>query len=271
MIARQAQVIDEFAKEVIAGKRRGLEVSKNEVALGPDILSRFLLDASQKNEVRSDQELRDVVLNFMIAGRDTTACALTWTLYELAKVPDVQDKLRAEFSDVFKDGLEAAGGVGDERTYDKVAELRYFHAVVQEVLRLHPSVPKDLKFAKRRDTLPDGTVIPAGTAVVYSAYCMGRDARLWDDPLKFNPDRFLPDGEKVLEPSPYRYVAFNAGPRICLGKGLAMMEVKLIIGILLNRFDFKVKGDNRGEYDSTLVLPMKAGLDVSLSLRDRSG
>jgi cytochrome P450 len=236
------------------------------------LLSRFLEDAAKKNESEekeeartsgTDKELRDIVLNFMIAGRDTTACALSWTMYELTKSPEVQEKVRKEFSSIFTSDAEI--------TYDNVNKLNYCHAVVLEVLRLHPSVPKDVKYAVKADTWPDGTKIPAGATVIYCPYAMGRDKRIWKDPLSFKPERFLTLHEEngtiasINEPSVYTYPVFNAGPRLCLGKPLALMEVKLIIGMLLTNFKVELDGNHEGTYGSTIVLPMQPGLKIKLT------
>lgn len=159
------------------------------------------------------------------------------------------------------------------------------------MLRLHPSVPKDLKIALGSDTLPCGTKVPAGSAVLWCPYAMGRDARYWADPLAFEPERFIraPEaaaaggdsapkeanggssgdggGGRVTEPSPYSYAVFNAGPRLCLGKPLALLEIKLVTNLLLRAFDFSLAEPHAGGYVSTLVLPLKPGLMVHLKPR----
>lgn len=284
--------------KVIAGKRRVLKTLDLQVKnkslpslsddeeeatqLGPDLLSRFLEDAAKKEadeqaakkgkggdsdtvqkEARingTDTELRDIVLNFMIAGRDTTACALSWTMYELTKSPEAQEKFRAEFASIIESN--------EDISYDNVNKLNYAHAVVLEVLRLHPSVPKDVKYAVKDDTLPDGTRIPAGATVIYCPYAMGRNKRIWPDPETFKPERFFNqekgDGS-ISEPSVYTYPVFNAGPRLCLGKPLALMEIKLITGMLLTNFKIELASKHDGGYASTLVLPMKPGLNIKLT------
>jgi len=242
--------MNKFASEVIQGRRR--QMSEHE-PLGPDLLSRFLANADTKNETLSDNELRDIVMNFMIAGRDTTACGLSWTLYELRDKPEIQAKIREEFQQVCGNGRV---------TYDSVGNLRYTHAVAMEVLRLHPSVPKDLKFAVKSDVLPDGTKIPAGSAIIYTPYAMGRNPKIWDDPLTFRPERFL--GRP--EPSPFAYPVFNAGKRLCLGKSLALMEMKLITALVLTHFDYTAEA-HAGGYKSTLVLPMNPGLRIRFTQR----
>jgi cytochrome P450 len=249
------------------------ELQVRDGRLGPDLLTRFIDDAARKErdadntESRTggtDQELRDILLNFMSAGRDTTACALSWTLYELIKHPRVADKVREEFHQMIVDNK---GRV----TYDEInKKLQYAHAVALEVQRLHPSVPKDAKYAIKDDVLPDGTRIPAGACVSYCSYAMGRDENLWEDVDSFKPERFLNEsGTEYKEPSVYAFPVFNAGPRLCLGKPLALLEIKLVTGMMLNHFDFEFVDEAKtGRYaSSSFVLPMKSGLRVKLTPR----
>ena len=136
-----------------------------------------------------------------------------------------------------------------------------------EVLRLHPSVPKDIKFAVRDDTLPDGTSVPAGAAIIYAPYAMGRDAALWEAPHEFRPERFLAEDGSERRFDMYQYPAFNAGPRLCLGRPLALMEIKLVTAMLLHAFDFALAEPHDGGYSSTIVMPMRDGLKVRLTPR----
>ena len=149
--------------------------------------------------------LRDIVLNFLLAGRDTTACALSWTLYELLRHPAVRDRVRAEADRVFgpvdaahereqeEEEDDGDGGDGGDAglsagryTYERAAKgLAYTHAVVTEVLRLHPSVPIDIKWAVGADVLPDGTPIAPNSVLCYTPYSLGRSAAL---PVKISQD-----------------------------------------------------------------------------------
>mmetsp|Transcript_2088 Transcript_2088/g.3034 ORF Transcript_2088/g.3034 Transcript_2088/m.3034 type:complete len:144 (-) Transcript_2088:481-912(-) len=123
-------------------------------------------------------------------------------------------------------------------SYDKICELRYTHAVAMEVLRLHPSVPFDQKSAINDDVLPNGTFIPARATVGYLILPMGRSERIWgEDALQFRPERFL----DAKEPSQFKHTVFNAGPRSCLGKPLALMIMKMALAYLLPRFDSKIR------------------------------
>ena len=122
--------------------------------LGPDLLSRFI-DAG----VSSDKELRDIVMNVVLAGRDTTAVSMSWTFFELTRHPEVVTRIVQEVEQVCGEGAQA------EYSYDTMAQLKYTHAVVMEVLRLHPPVTNDPRFAVTDDTLPDGNRVPAGGGI----------------------------------------------------------------------------------------------------------
>jgi len=125
-------------------------------------------------------------------------------------------------------------------------------------------VAKDIKWAVADDRLPDGTFVPAGAALIYCPYQMNRDAARWEEPLRFRPERFLGDGGVSAEPGTFEYPVFNAGPRLCPGKPLALMETKLVTAMLLHNFDFELAVPHEGGYLSTVVLPMSPGIKVQL-------
>ncbi len=266
-IKKCVAVMDDFAEGVINARRRD---AKNGENIGPDLLSRFL-DVKDGQEPPSSSELRDIVMNFMIAGRDTTACALSWTMYELARHPEVTARVVNEVNKVCNDSDDATHNrrrsFSDlDYSFEKIGNLEYTHAVAMEALRLHPSVPVDIKFAKNDDVLPDGTPVTAGSSVMYSPYAMGRNKDIWgEDAEEFKPERFLGTGE----PSQYKFTTFNAGYRLCLGKSLALLEIKLALSLLLPKFHFTFpEGQvHDGGYQSTLVLPMKPNLMMSITTR----
>merc|ERR1712151_549017 len=180
-----------------------------------DILGRIMNHDKIKHTLGED-ELCDFVMNILIAGRDTTACALSWALYELTKHPLIVQKIIQEAEEVCG-SIENNGSTTHkpDYSYDTICKLRYTHAVAMEVMRLHPPVPVDHKYAISNDVLPDGTFIPSGAIVSWIPIAMGHSEKIWgDDVLEFNPDRFF----HRKEPSQYKFPVFNAGPRTCLGK-----------------------------------------------------
>lgn len=147
-----------------------------------------------------DTQLRDFVLNFMcvseppsffyktlissssIAGRDTTAQTLCWLFYNISQNPRVEAKLREEIAQNFTPSTPI--------DFETVKNLKYLKAAIDETLRLYPPVPLDMKMAVNDDVLPSGHRIPAGTAVNWAAWPMGRTWRLWDKPHEFYPERW---------------------------------------------------------------------------------
>lgn len=251
-------ILDSNAREVIQSRRR---TAQDGGGLGADILSRFIEYANSNNDEIPEEELRDVIMNIQIAGRDTTACALSWTIYELTKHPEVVEKLIQEANKV-------CGKIGEEKepdySYNTIGKLQYTQAVVLEVLRLHPSVPSDAKYAIKDDVLPDGTFIPKQAMVGYPPYAMGRSTLVWGkDANEFKPERFM--GTK--EPSAFRYPVFNAGKRLCLGKPMAINTLKLTLAYLVPRFEFQDATGHDGTYNWTLVMKMNGGFPVKVSAR----
>ncbi|CAB9506125.1 Leukotriene-B(4) omega-hydroxylase 2 [Seminavis robusta] len=251
-------ILDDNAKEIIQGRRRTAKDGK----LGPDLLSRFIDYADKNNDPISDEELRDVIMNFMAAGRDTTAVALSWSLFELCKHPEVVEKMLEEANEVC--GRVDDGNAGDY-SYDNIGKLKYIDAVVMEVLRLYPSVPVTVKYAVNDDVLPDGTFIPKGAMVPLSPRAVGRSHQVWgSDASEFKPTRFL----NQKEPTAFKYITFNAGKRLCLGKPMALNTLKLTLAYLIQRFEFEdIQGHDGVHETFTMIRKMKGGFPTKATLR----
>jgi cytochrome P450 len=261
------RILDLFCNGIIQKKRQDILQLKGgdddaSVVGHDDLIDLFLKYSKHSNETlaAADEKLRDVIMNIMLAGRDTTAAGLSWTFYELTKRPDVVDKIVAEVEEI-------CGPVGAaDYSFDNISKLKYTHCVAMEGLRLHPPVPNDPKFAIHADTFPDGTHIPAGSLVTYVLLSMGRSELIWGkDAGEFNPERFL----NTTEPSPFRYSVFNAGPRMCLGKPLALMTMNMVMAHLLPRFQFNDVLGHSGDMEVFLVQKMKDGFVVDVSERKR--
>jgi len=208
----------------------------------------------RKEREPTDKELRDFVMTFVMAGRDTTAATLSWTLWELTRHPTYIDTIREEVDKVCHDDF----------TYENVDKLRFTHAVIMEALRLHSPAPDSFRFAVKDDTLPDGTYIPAGSLVMYSPYTINHCEKIWGtDANQFDPTRWLGQGE----PSPFRFPTFNGGPRACPGRLLALMELKMSLAFLISKFDFEDLAGHDGSYKWTIVMSMKDGFPVQVKRR----
>ena len=161
-------------------------------------------------------------------------------------------------------GKEMSTWTEEPLGFEEVDRLVYLKAALSETLRLYPSVPEDSKHVINDDVLPTGTFVPAGSSVTYSIYSIGRMKFIWgEDCLEFKPERWLDTNENA-----YKFVAFNAGPRICLGKDLAYLQMKSIAAAVLLRHSLTVVPGHRVEQKMSLTLFMKYGLKVHLHPRD---
>ncbi|KAI6674833.1 hypothetical protein NL676_002739 [Syzygium grande] len=201
--------VHEFAKKIVREKKR--ELSEKSSA-AEDLLSRFLSSG------HSDEDfVVDIVISFILAGRDTTSAALTWYFWLLHKNPEVEAKVRGEIMQTSN-----AHSTG----YDDVKEMVYTHASLCESMRIYPPVPLDTKEAVRDDILEDGTVVKKGTRVTYHPYAMGRLEELWGkDWPEFKPERWLKaaegGGEKwvFVGKDPFSYPVFPGRAEGLSGEG----------------------------------------------------
>ena len=196
----------------------------------PDLLDLLLEGEDPKTGRRmSTEEIRDNLLTFIVAGHETTALTLAWSLYLCAFDPAVQDQARLEAHSVLQ---------GRAATADDLSRLPYIRQIIDEALRLYPPAAIVSRTALAQDTLC-GTPIRPSDTVIIPIYALHRSHLLWDDPDRFDPDRWA-HGAK---PDRYAYLPFGDGPRICIGASFALQEAVIILATLLGRFRFKsVKG-----------------------------
>ena len=191
-----------------------------------DLLSMLLLarDDGGTGSRMTDTQIRDEVMTLFLAGHETTANALAWTWYLLAQHPDVERRLHAE--------VDAVLG-GRPATADDMARLPYTRMVFAESMRRYPPA-----WAVGRRALEDFTVgdytIPKGTIVLVLQYLLHHDERFFPDPLRFDPDRWLP--QRLAERPKYAYFPFGAGNRVCIGEPFAWMEGILLLATLARRW-----------------------------------
>jgi len=248
---KRLKIITDFTRKIIE-KRRQEDVNQK-----MDILSFFMARVDENGNPFNESYLQDIVMNFIIAGRDTTACTLSWSMYCLASYPEVERRVLEEIDEVLK---------GAQPTFEDVdTRLPYLHAFIKEVLRLYPPVPKDMKTTVQDDVLPDGTFVPESTVVVYSPYIMGRLEEMYENPLNFDPTRwFDPNNAKK---TPYEYPVFQAGPRTCLGQAMAFFESKLLISMILQRYQLRLRPGAQGEPLESITMPIAGGLPVYVHKR----
>lgn len=210
-----------LAQEAIDGRETG----------GTSNLLDLLADGTDPKSGRkmSDTELRDNLLTFIVAGHETTALTLAWGLYLCAFDQEVQDRVRQEAQSVLGGRVAVA---------DDVLNLPYTRQVIEETLRLYPPAAMVSRNAIEADTLC-GREIRAGDIVTLPIYALHRSTLHWDDPNRFDPDRF--NGKRKIER--FSYLPFADGPRVCIGSNFAIQEAVIILATVLSRFKFtRIKG-----------------------------
>lgn len=270
-LSRSLGHVDEHLSSVIEKRKLELLNQQKDGTHHDDLLTRFM----RKKECYSDEFLQHVALNFILAGRDTSSVALSWFFWLVTQNPRVEEKILREISTVLVEtrGDDLEKWVDEPLVFEEVDRLVYLKAALSETLRLYPSVPEDSKHVVADDVLPDGTFVPAGSSVTYSIYSAGRMRSTWgEDCMEFRPERWLSlDGTKFVQHDPFKFVAFNAGPRICLGKDLAYLQMKSIASAVLLNHRLEVVPGHQVEQKMSLTLFMKNGLKVNVHRRDLKG
>ncbi|CAN4075402.1 unnamed protein product [Withania somnifera] len=147
---------------------------------------------------------------------------------------------------------------------EAVDKMHYLHAVLSETIRLYPAIPVNAKVCLQDDVFPDGFNVKKGDMVAYPPYAMGRMKYLWgDDAAEFRPERWLDENGSFKQESPFKFTAFQAGPRICIGKEFAYRNMKITAAVLMQFFVFELSDDSKPvNYKTMLQLHIDGGLHV---------
>lgn len=254
-IREDAEILESAIKEMI-WKRRASQNFES----ADDLLAMYVRTgrSSGKMYMMDDDYLMETVLNFMVAGRDTTSCTLT-NLFKLISLnPEVETKMLEE--------LDSVVGKGNAVSWEHIRDLRYSGAVFNETLRLYPPVAADFRSALQDDILPSGIHIEASHRVTILNAAIGRDPHLWNEPDRFMPERWLQDGKATRRPDEYVFPVFWGGPRLCLGKDMARLETLSIAYGLLSKYRIEVLPHSEKPVNGPVQFYEK-GLPVRIHLR----
>ncbi|XP_013372744.1 PREDICTED: cholesterol 24-hydroxylase isoform X1 [Chinchilla lanigera] len=206
-----------------------------------DVLTQML---KAEEGAQDDEVLLDNFVTFFIAGHETSANHLAFTVMELSRQPEIVARLQAEVDEV----------IGSKRhlDYEDLGRLQYLSQVLKESLRLYPPAWGTFRLLEE-ETLIDGVRVPGNTPLLFSTYVMGRMDTYFEDPLTFNPDRFSPGAPKPR----FTYFPFSLGHRSCIGQQFAQMEVKVVMAKLLQRLEFRlVPGQRYGLQEQATLKPL---------------
>jgi cytochrome P450 len=240
---KAVKVLDDVIYEII-DKRRKEGVSKS------DLLS-MLLDArdEETGEAMDNKQLRDEVMTIFIAGNETTANAMAWTLYLLSQNPEAEEKMVKELDDKLNAGVEL--------DFTSVMGFHYVRQVIDESMRLYPPA----WMVGRRNNEDDeigGYRIIKDTNVLVPIWYLHRSEKYWSEPLKFKPERFAPENKHNIDR--YVYFPFGGGPRLCIGNNFALLEMQIILIHLYRNYKFRLKENFKVEPEPMITLRPRYGM-----------
>ncbi|XP_004502138.1 cytochrome P450 94B3-like [Cicer arietinum] len=267
------KLVHQSVIKIIKNKKKELsEKNDGNIVSGSDLLTKLL-------EAGHDEIMvRDMVISMIMAGRDTTSAAMTWLFSLLSKHPNKEALIVKGVRKIFggknnNDKFELARSFD----YEGLKEMKYLKACLCESMRLYPPVAWDSKHAARDDVLPDGTRVGKGDKVTYFPYGMGRMEELWGkDWREFKPDRWFErregdDNEVLKYVNPYKFSVFQAGPRVCLGKEMAFIEMEYVVSTILNGFEIRPVSVDQPVYVPLLTAHMAGGFKVRVHKRVQNG
>jgi cytochrome P450 len=221
-----------------------------------DLLSMFMLTRDEETgEHMTDAQLRDEVMTMFLAGHETTAMLLTWTLLLLAQHEAVAEAVREELASVLG---------GRTPTMEDLGQLSLLLRVLKESMRLYPPVPVIARMTEGDDTV-DGFAMPAGSYILMSPWVTHRDPRWWPDPERFDPARFTPEQERARPK--FAWYPFSGGQRKCIGDQFALVETQVILATLLQRYRLELAPGQQVEVEPTITVRPRGGLPMRLVKR----
>jgi cytochrome P450 len=239
---RLGEVVDALVAERL---RRGEPI-------GDDALGRLIASTRAEPDGAGPQRARDELTTLLLAGHETTASTLSWAFHLMDAHPSVARRMRAE----------ATAVLGVRRpTQDDLARLPYITMVVEEVMRLYPPVWILPRSAQADDEV-EGHRVPAGSDVIVSPYILHRHRRYWLDPERFVPERF--DRTRSTDRPRYAYLPFGAGPRVCIGSNLAMMEAVFVLSTVVRRLELRKLPGRPVIAEPMLSLRIRGGLPMTI-------
>ena len=278
-IRNAVQEVKEFGASIVSTavqKRCTAHDRKERQTVQKEMMPQTNLINSLLDNIADHQIVADAAMNYLSAGRDTTAQSLTWTFHCLLRNPAIVDSILSELG-----RLPADSNGHPDLSFSAVqaTSLPYLAAVFNESLRLFPPVPVELKECTAKTVFPDGTALPKGAVVIWVPWAMGRSKVIWgEDADTFRPIRWLDfNSEQLISMSAFEFPVFNGGPRACLGKKMAELLTVYVLGSLIWDYEF-LEWNSKSSTESTpteyrksqnsLTLPMEGGLPVKVRRRN---
>jgi cytochrome P450 len=244
----------EAAREMQAIIDRIIAQRKAHAVDNGDLLSMLMAARDDEGQPMSDAQLRDEVITLFLAGHETTANAVTWTLYLLSQHPDIEAKVIEEM----------AALNGEPPAVRDLQKLPYLEQVMKESMRLYPPAG-----GATREPIEDielaGYAVPKGSNIAISSYAMHHNPELFPDPERFDPERFTP--EREVQIPRYAYLPFGAGPRVCIGNVFALMETRILLACILQRWKLSLAPGQKVKAEQLFTIRPQGGLRMIVKSR----
>jgi cytochrome P450 len=243
---RHKEILDGTIMDII-NKRR------NDNGVYDDLLTMLIeVQDADTAERMTDVQIRDEALTIFIAGHETTANAMAFIFYLLAKHPEVKKRVDEEIASVIGNAA---------LSYENLNRLEYTTMVIKEAMRLYPPAWVIVREATRDDII-DGYLVKKGDKVIISSYAVQHSSEYWPEPEKFDPKRFAHDKLKSIPR--YAYFPFGGGARLCIGNNFAMMEMQIILAMVSSNYNFALPADFKLELKPLITLRPKDGVPMRL-------
>ncbi|MBP6732044.1 MAG: cytochrome P450 [Chitinophagales bacterium] len=243
---RNRSLLDDTIFKIIDDRRKNKE--------GYDDLLTMLMEVEDADtaERMTNKQLRDELITIFLAGHETTANALSFAFYLLAQHPEMKQRVADEVKQVIGES---------EMTYENVAQLKFTMMVIKEAMRLYPPVWGITRDAAKEDTI-GGYRIKKGDSIAMSPWAVHRLEKYWENPLKFDPERFSP--ERMKNVHRYAWFPFGGGQRFCIGNNFALMEMQIILAMACSKFDFTIAEGFKVQLEPLVTLRPKNGMMLKL-------
>lgn len=238
--------------EQLEGSLQSMIAQKRSEKNATDILASLIHVHDEDGEKLSDTELIGHMFTLFVAGHETTSNALTWTLFLLSQHPSILQTLQDELESILQ---------GNPPTIEQLPQLTFLDCVIKESLRLLPPASIGIRVTTAPCNL-GGFAIPEDSHVIFSQFVTHRNPDLYKNPNQFNPERWL-----SIHPTPYEYLPFSAGPHMCIGAGFAMQELKVVLSMILQRYQLSVVPN--AKIDPNLSMSPIHGMPMQILSKDQ--
>nr|GME07092.1 alkane hydroxylase MAH1-like [Ipomoea batatas]GME16933.1 alkane hydroxylase MAH1-like [Ipomoea batatas] len=265
-LTQACHAFDEFVYSALKRLELKMMTTNNKSSdLSCSLFAAYVQEYKQQEQVLTGSSmnkfLRDALLTLMFAGRDTTSSTLNWLFYLLAQNPLVQANIRDEIENKLNLKQEIF-------KVEECGKLVYLHAALCESLRLFPPAAIQHKVSAGMDVLPSGHLVNPNTRIILLFYSTGRMDSIWgENCTEFKPERWISSKGRMKHEPSYKFPAFNAGPRTCLGKEMSLVQMKMIAAIILHHYEFQVVDSHSVSPSDSIVIQAKHGLKVKLTKR----